>query len=241
GLEAAAGPTARRWMAAATGSPFKALGTATAVGAMTQSGTALCVTALSMVASGLVGAASGLAVSMGAKLGATGAIQLAAFNVSEYALPLVGIGFFLSMWRRARALGGMLLGVGLLFMGLDLTVGAMRGLTESEVFMLMVDAAEARPLTMRLGGALLGGILSSASAAAAVVIGLVVSDAVTPATAFALIAGCNVGGTFLPLLVSRGFDSAAPRVAISHVLVKGIGALAVVFAAEPAVGLIARL
>src|SRR5690606_18135810 len=126
--------------------PFKALGTSTAVGAITQSGTALAVTALSLVASGLVPGAGGLAMSLGAKLGATGAIQLAAFNVAEYALPLIGLGFFVSLWRRARPLGGLLLGVGLLFLGLDLTVEAIGGLSEGEVFSLVVDAAEAQPL-----------------------------------------------------------------------------------------------
>ncbi len=228
-LESAAGPTARRWMAAATGSPYRALATSTAVGAITQSGTALAVTTLSMVASGLVPVAAGLAMSLGAKLGATGAIQLAAFNVGEYALPLVGVGFFVSLWRRLRSVGGFLLGVGLLFLGLGLTVDAIGGLSQGEVFSLMVHAAEAQPLTMVLVGAVLGAALGSANSAAAVAIGLVVSDAVSLPTAFALVAGGNVGSTFLPLVVSRGLDSAAQRVAISHVVVKAASALAVVF------------
>ena len=240
-LETAAGPTARRWMAAATGSPVRALGTATAVGAMTQSGTALCVTALTMVATGLVSPASGLAMSLGAKLGATGAIQLAAFNVSEYALPLVGVGFFLSLWQRARALGGMLLGVGLLFLGLDLTVRAIEGLAESEVFTLVIHAAERQPLSLLLVGVVLGAVLASSNAGAAVAIGLVVSGAISLPTAFALVAGGNLGGTFLPLVVSRGLDSGAQRVAVSHVLVMGLAGVIAVFAARPAMELIALL
>ncbi|HEX7000786.1 MAG TPA: Na/Pi symporter [Trueperaceae bacterium] len=240
-LESAAGPAARRWMAAATGSPFKALGTSTAVSAITQSGTALAVTALSLVASGLVPAAGGLAMSLGAKLGATGAIQLAAFNVSEYALPLVGIGFFVALWRRLRPLGDMLFGVGLLFLGLDLTVDAIGGLSQGEVFTLVVRAAETQPLTMVLVGALLGAVLGSANSAAAVAIGLVAADSVSMATAFALVAGGNVGSTFLPLVVSRGLDSAAQRVAISHVVVKGISALAVVFFGDELTDAIALL
>src|SRR5690606_31351058 len=240
-LEPAAGPTARRWMAAATGSPVRALGTATAVGAMTQSGTALCVTALTMVATGLVSPASGLAMSLGAKLGATGAIQLAAFNVSEYALPLVGVGFFLSLWQRARALGGMLLGVGLLFLGLDLTVRAIEGLAESEVFTLVIHAAERQPLSLLLVGVVLGAVLASSNAGAAVAIGLVVSGAISLPTAFALVAGGNLGGTFLPLVVSRGLDSGAQRVAVSHVLVMGLAGVIAVFAARPAMELIALL
>ncbi len=241
GLESAAGPTARRLMAAATGSPVAALGTSTAVGAMTQSGTALAVTALTMVATGIVSPASGLAMSVGAKLGATGAIQLAAFNVSEYALPLVGVGFFLSLWGRGRALGGLLLGVGLLFLGLDLTVEAIEGLAEGEVFRLVIAAAEQQPLSLLLVGVVLGAVLASSNAGAAVAIGLVASGAVSLPTAFALVAGGSLGGTFLPLVVSRGLDSAAQRVAISHVIVTGLAAIAVVFAAHPTAELLALL
>jgi len=240
-LEAAAGPATRRWMAAATSSPFKGLMTGTGVSALTQSGTATAVTTLGMVAGGLVPAAAGLAMSLGAKLGATLAIQLAAFNIAQYALPLIGIGFVLTLWSRSKILGEISLGAGLLFFGLDLTVQAVGGLSESQVFSLLVDASESQPLALLILGLVLGAALGSANASAAVAIGLVVGGAVSLPTALALIAGGNVGSTVLPLLVSRSLDTAAQRVAISHFIVKGLGALAVVFAAQPLVDLIAGL
>src|SRR5690606_22615088 len=114
-------------------------------------------------------------------------------------------------------------------------------LAESELFGLMLATAEAQPLTLLLVGVLLGALLSSTNGAAAGASGLVAGDAVSLTAAVAAIAGCDVGGTVLPLLPSGGLDPAAHRVALSHVLVKGLGALAVVFAAEPLVELIARL
>lgn len=240
-LESAAGPAARRWMAAATSAPFKALLTGTGVAAITQSGTATAVTTLGMVASGLITAAAGLAMSLGAKLGATVAIQLAAFNIAQYALPMIGVGFVFTLWQRSKVIGEIVLGAGLLFFGLDLTVGAVGGLSESEVFSLLVDASESQPLALLVLGLVLGAALGSANASAAVAIGLVVGGAVSLPTALALIAGGNVGSTVLPLLVSRSLDAAAQRVAVTHFFVKGLGALAVVFAAQPLVDLIARL
>lgn len=240
-LESAAGPATRRWMAAATSVPFRALITGTGVSAVTQSGTATAVTTLGMVASGLVPAAAGLAMSLGAKLGATVAIQLAAFDIGQYALPMIGAGFVLTLWQRSKVIGEILLGAGLLFFGLDLTVSTIGGLSESEVFSLLVDSAESQPLALLVLGLMLGAALGSANASAAVAIGLVVSGAVSLPTALALIVGGNVGSTVLPLLVSRSLDASAQRVALSHFIVKGVGALAVVFAAQPVVEVIARL
>lgn len=240
-LEKAAGPAARRWLAAATSAPFRALLTGTGVAAVTQSGTATAVTTLGMVASGLVSASAGLVMGLGAKLGATIAIQLAAFNISQYALPMIGVGFALTLWARSRVLGEVLLGAGLLFFGLDLTVQAVGGLSESQVFSLLVSGAESQPLSLLLLGLVLGAVLGSANASAAVAIGLVVGGAVGLPAALALIAGGNVGSTVLPLLVSRSLDAAAQRAAISHLIVKGLGALAVVFFAQPLVDAIALL
>ena len=240
-LESAAGPAARRWMASATSAPFKALLTGTGVAALTQSGTATAVTTLGMVASGLITAAAGLAMSLGAKLGATIAIQLAAFNIAQYALPMIGVGFVLTLWQRSKILGEIVLGAGLLFFGLDLTVQAIGGLADSEVFSLLIDASESQPLALLVLGTLLGAALGSANASAAVAIGLVLSDTVSLPTALALIAGGNVGSTVLPLLVSQSLDAAARRVALTHLLVKGVAGVLVVLVAEPVVGYIALL
>src|SRR5690606_4397166 len=140
-LQDSAGPAARRWMAAATNSPFKALLTGTAVSTVTQSGTAPAITALGLVAGGLISAGAGLALSLGAKLGGTAAIQLAAFDVGSYALPLIGVGFVLTLWRRGGVIGGILLGVGLLFLGLNLMVGAIGELQDNQVFTMVLDSA----------------------------------------------------------------------------------------------------
>lgn len=240
-LQESAGPAARRWLAAATSAPFKALLTGTAVAAVTQTGTATAVTALGLVAGGLISAGAGLALSLGAKLGGTAAIQLAAFDVAAYALPLIGVGFVFTLWRRGAVVGGILLGAGMLFLGLNLMVGAIGELQDSQVFTLVLDAAASQTVILALLGTAMGAALGSANAAAAVAIGFFVNDAISLQTAVALVVGGNVGSTVLPLLVSRGLDTRAQRVAITHLLVKAIGGLAVVLAAEPTARLVASI
>lgn len=232
-LQASAGASARRWMAAATRSPFRALLTGTAVSAATQSGTATAVTALGLVAGGLVAVREGIALSLGAKIGATLAIQLAAFKIGVYALPMIGVGYLLGTWRRGRTVGGLLLGAGLLFLGLDLTVRSLGDLAGTPLFTLIIDAAERQPFVVVLVGVALGGLLGSANAAAAVALGLFAAGAVTFPTALAMVAGGNVGSTLLPLLSARALDASAQQVATMHLVVKGAGAVALAFVVEP--------
>ena len=97
----------------------------------------------------------------------------------------------------------------------------------------MIDAAERQPFVVVLVGLALGGLLGSANAAAAVALGLFAADAVTFPTALALVAGGNVGSTLLPLLTARSLDASAQQVATMHLLIKGVGAVALAFVVEP--------
>lgn len=240
-LQALSGPRMRRAMAGATKGPWRALFTGTAVSAATQSGTATAVTTLGLVATGLVAVREGIAMSLGSKVGATLAIQLAAFDVADAAIPLVGIGFVLASWSRTRAIGGLLVGAGLLFFGLDVTVASVADLRDSELFVLLIEAAERQPLAVALVGALLGALLSSTNGVTAVALGLFAAGAVTLPTAVALVVGGNVGGTVLPLLAARKLDVSAQRVASMHIAVKAAGAVAVVFAAAPVANVVAAI
>lgn len=233
-LQEMLGPSARRLMSAATRSPFHALLTGAGVAAATQSGTATSMTALGLVGGGLVGISAGIALLLGAKLGATLAIQLAAFSLGAYAWAMIGVGYFASLWGRLKEPGTLLLGAGLLFLGLDITVDSMTVLAGGELFSMLIDAAENRPLAMVLIGAVLGGLLSSSNAVTALALGLYLSDGVGLSTAIALTAGGNAGSALMPLLVSRTFDTNAQRTALMQMLVTAAGALALVFLIGPA-------
>lgn len=240
-LQEMLGPSARRLMSAATRSPFHALLTGTGVAAATQSGTATAMTALSLVGGGLIGVSAGIALLLGAKLGATLAIQLAAFSLGAYAWAMIGVGYFSSLWQRFKQPGTLLLGAGLLFLGLDVTVDSMTALAGGELFSMLIEAANNRPLAMLVIGAALGAILSSGNAVTALGLGLYLSDGVSLSTAIALVAGGNAGSSLMPLLVSRTFDTSAQRAALMQMLVRAVGALAVGLFVEPITDLVAAI
>ncbi|HRN18387.1 MAG: Na/Pi cotransporter family protein [Trueperaceae bacterium] len=240
-LQEMLGPASRRWMAFATRSPFMAMLTGTGVAAATQSGTATSVTVLSLVGGGLVAIREGIALLLGAKLGATLAIQLAAFHLSDYALPMIGVGYVLSLWRRGHAVGDFILGAGMLFFGLELTVQSVSALSGSEIFNLLVAAAEQQPLAVLTLGVALGAVLSSSNAATAVALGLYVANTVSLETALALVVGGNAGASVMPLMVSRTFDANAQRAALMQMLVTAFGAVTVVVFLAPAASVLQAL
>ncbi len=240
-LRALGGGSMRRAMAGATSSPWRSLATGTLVSAATQSGTATAVTTLSLVAGGLVNVQGGLAMSFGAQIGATLAIQLAAFRLSEYALPMVAVGFVLMRWPRAFELGRLVLGAGLLFLGLGLTVDGVAGLQASAAFMTTMRLAEQQPLLVALVGFALGTVLTSTNAVAALGVGLYVSGALALPATLALVVGGNAGGTMLAILAARSLGIEALRVAVVHTGVKLVTALLVALVAAPAAAGVALL
>jgi phosphate:Na+ symporter len=240
-LRALGGGSMRRAMAGATSSPWRSLATGTVVSAATQSGTATAATTLSLVAGGLVNVPAGLAMSFGAQIGATLAIQLAAFRLSEYALPMVALGFVLMRWPRAFDVGRLVLGAGLLFLGLGLTVAGVAGLQTSEVFMTAMHVAERQPLAVALVGFALGTVLTSTNAVAALGMGLFASGALSLPATVALVVGGNAGGTMLAVVVARALDNDAVRVAVVHTGLKLVSALLVAAVAAPAAAGVALL
>ena len=240
-LRALGGGSMRRAMAGATSSPWRSLATGTVVSAATQSGTATAVTTLSLVAGGLVSVQGGLAMSFGAQIGATLAIQLAAFRLSEYALPMVAVGFLLMRWPRAHDFGRLLLGAGLLFLGLGLTVDGVAGLQASETFMTVMRLAEQQPVAVALVGFALGTVLTSTNAVAALGLGLYASGALALPATLALVVGGNAGGTMLAILAARALGNDALRVAVMHTGYKLVTALLVALIAAPAAAGVALL
>lgn len=213
-LQSAAGPAMRRLLSTATRSPIRAVTTGTLVAAVTQSGTAATVTGLGLVSAGFIAVRDGFALGIGTKLGATMAIQLAAFNIAEIALPLVGIGYILSLVRRAKVLGAFLFGAGLLFLGLDLTVSSLGAMQDSEIFLLMLESAEQQPFVMAFIGFIMGALLSSSNGAAAVALGLSLSGAAGIGATVALVVGGNAGANIMPMIVARTLDARARQVAL---------------------------
>lgn len=137
---------------------------------------------------------------MAAKAGATVALQLAATPLSAVALPIVGVGYLLSLWSKAKSWGEMLIGLGLLLLGINLMVQNLLPAMGSELFRLVRQSLEANPLGLWVLGFALAALLGSANAVAALALALVGAKALTLAGALALMLGGGAGSGFLLVL-----------------------------------------
>ena len=95
GLKAAAGDALKDVLAGLTKNRFMGAGTGAFVTAVLNSSSITTVLVVGFISAGFMTFAQSIGVIMGANIGSTFTAQIIAFNVSEYALAMVAIGFFM--------------------------------------------------------------------------------------------------------------------------------------------------
>ncbi|MGH2571180.1 MAG: Na/Pi symporter, partial [bacterium] len=133
-LEKAASGGMRSFLGSMTGGRLRSLAFGTVSSLVVQSSGASTVLLVSFASSGLVTVRQSLGAVLGAAIGATVTTQLIAFRISDAALALVALGFVLTMFRgNRRRIGGAILGLGLIFYGLQVMSNAMAPLKDFPV------------------------------------------------------------------------------------------------------------
>jgi len=125
GLQKAAGDSLRSFLASMTSTPLKRVLTGLAITALIQSSTGTTVMVVSMVNAGLLSLANAIGVIMGANIGTTVTAWIVAvfgfsFNLSTIAVPLIAIGFLMTLAKKNtnRSFGQFLMGFAFLVLGL---------------------------------------------------------------------------------------------------------------------------
>src|SRR5258706_5713971 len=99
-----------------------AVASGAAMTAIIQSSAATTLMLIGFVSAGLMTFRQTLGIILGADIGTTFTVQLIAFRVTDYAPLLVGLGFlvtFVASRRVMKDIGQALLGLGLMFLGLN--------------------------------------------------------------------------------------------------------------------------
>lgn len=240
-LEALGGSTLRAWLSRATRGVARAFVAGTLVTAVVQSGTAMTVTVISLVEAGVLATAEGLAMSMGAIAGGTMALQLAAFRVYDYALPIVAVGYFASLYKPLRHGGRAVAGIGLFFLGLDVMIKALTPEAQGPLTQLALQAVAHNPYWMALLALLFTMLVHSSNAGVAMAMALYVAGAIPLQAGLAAVVGSGVGTTFTPMLAALGAGAEARRVALGHMIWKAISGVVVLLLIAPSSVLVASL
>jgi len=233
GLQKVTGERLRRILERGTGNRFTAPLIGSCLASLLQSGSAASVLVVAFVNAGLLSLYQALGVLIGTGLGTTIAIQFIAFRVTALALPAITIGVFLTLFSRSRKLsqvGGLLLGVGLVFFGLSILEKACLPLGESAVFAGLQEDLLSMRLMAVLLGALLTFVVQSGSATVGIVIALASGGVLPYDASIAMVIGEVAGAALIPLIASIGGSQAAKRAVIIYLAISGVAiTLALVF------------
>ena len=201
--------------------------TGAGVTAVIQSSSVTSVLVVGFVSAGLMTAGQAAGVIMGANLGTTITAQIVAFKVTHFALILVALGFviqFASHLRRNQAIGNLIMGLGLIFFGMNIMGEGMEPLRSYAPFLELMKEMQ-NPLYGILVGLLFTALVQSSSATIAIVIVMASNGFLTLPAGIALVMGAHIGTTVTALLATIGKSREALRTALIHVLFNFIGVL----------------
>ncbi|KFB09335.1 Na/Pi cotransporter family protein [Nitratireductor basaltis] len=229
GVERAYLTPLRRWLRHSGSNSFVAAGTGSLAALLLQSSSAVALLVAGFVSSRMVHSATALAIILGADLGSALMAQLLMFRVTWLSplLILAGTIFFMRAKRqRMRQTGRILIGLGLVFVSLHLIREATSPLQDNQLVIAVVDYLKSDLLSAFLIGAIAAWLMHS-SLAAVLLFATLGSEGLLPVVAAVAMAfGANLGGSFVPWVLTQSMSAAARQPVIANLLVRGGGALA---------------
>lgn len=227
GLEDAAGNRMKQILEKLTSNRFLGVLVGAGITAVIQSSSATTVMVVGFVNSGMMKLQQAVWIIMGANIGTTITGQLIALDVGMMA-PLfaflgVAMVVFLKM-PKARHIGKILAGLGVLFIGMDMMGAAMEPLQESEAFVSLMTQFS-NPILGILAGALFTAVIQSSSASVGILQTLAVSGLIGFDSAVFVLFGQNIGTCITAVIASIGTNRSARRTTIIHLMFNVIGTI----------------
>ncbi len=235
GMQAAAGSRLRTMIGAVTNNRFLACGVGLFVTCLIQSSSVTTVMLVGFANAGLMTLAQSIGVILGADIGTTITGWILVLEIGKYGLPLLGFAAFFFLFCRGdkvRSIALLVMGLGMVFYGLELMKEGFKPLREMESFIAWFSKFSPDSywgiIKCTLVGAGVTAIVQSSSATVGITMGLASQGIINFETAVALVLGQNIGTTITAYLASIGTVRSAKRVAYAHILIKVIGVVVLV-------------
>ncbi|MCR1838779.1 Na/Pi cotransporter family protein [Murimonas intestini] len=239
GIQKSTGSKMRELLGILTNNRFMAVIVGALITAIIQSSGATTVMVVGFVNAGIMTLGQAIGVIMGANIGTcitSWIVSLGqlgdtfkAVSPSLYAPLLVGVGAFFIMFAKKakkKTAGEIIIGLGLLFIGLDFMKNSAADYTELPIFTNAFALFGSNPFLGIAIGALVTGIMQSSSASVGILQTLAATGGVvTTASAVYISLGSNIGSCFTALLSSLGAPRNAKRAAVMHLSFNVIGAV----------------
>ena len=225
GLTRAFGAALRRAIAACSRNRFTAFLGGIAVTGLLQSSTATSLLVSSFAGRGLIPLSIAFAVMLGADIGTTIAAQVLSFDLGWVSPLLIGAGvitFLSSEQEKARHLGRVAIGLGLMLLSLKLLAGATQPLRSAPAFMAMLQGLQDEYVIAVVVGTVATWFAHSSLSIVLLVMSFAGSGLIEPKLALALVIGANIGGALAPYMAQSGADVAARRVPLANLMTRAV-------------------
>lgn len=255
GMQKTAGSKMSQFLGMLTNNRLMAVLLGALITAIIQSSGATTVMVVGFVSAGVLNLTQAVGVIMGANIGTTITAWIVsmnqlgdAFEVFQpafFAPLLIGIGALFMLFgkkQKMKTSGEILVGLGLLFIGLDFMSGSISPYTDAPIFAEAFRILGKNPLLGMVIGALVTALLQSSSASVGILQTLAMNGVVTTNAAIFITLGQNIGSCVTAMLSSVGGSRTAKRAAAIHLSFNVLGAVIfgvlsfVIFSLRPDVG-----
>lgn len=225
GLEMAAGDKMKTILEKLTSNRILGVLVGALVTAIIQSSSATTVMVVGFVNSGLMSLTSAVWVIMGANIGTTITGQLIAIDITAIAPLIAFIGVAMIVFFKSQkldAIGGVIGGLGILFIGMETMSSAMVPLRTTPEFVGLISKFQ-NPFIGILVGALFTALIQSSSASVGILQALAKSGVMTLSSSIYVLFGQNIGTCITSVLASIGTSKNAKRTTVIHLSFNIIG------------------
>jgi phosphate:Na+ symporter len=246
GLKNSSGAALKRVLEKVTGNVVAGVLTGTLVTAVIQSSTATIVLAVALIGAGVLNLKQAVSVVMGANIGTTMTAWITTlafvesdgenwllwlFDTDTLAPIALLIGIVLIMFikkGKAKTVGDICIGFGILFVGLMNMTGAVKGFAENPAFMNLLAGLSDAPVLGIIAGMVITVIVQSSSATVAMLQSLSATGALNFSGVYPIIMGINIGTTLVTAFYCflGGENRDSKRTGVVHIVFNCIGTVA---------------
>ncbi len=234
-LEMVAGNEIKRMFAKISDNKIIGVGIGAVTTAVVQSSAAVTVMAIGFVNSGLMSLIQAAAIVFGANIGTTSTALIVALGVGGLAdvkltvifAALAGVGAMTIMFSKKdkiKKIGGIITGLGMIFVGLSVMTDSMTIFSESPKIVEFL-AKISNPALLLLFGIAFTALIQSSSAVSGIVVTMSVAGLLSFDQGLYIILGSNIGTCITSLIASIGTSTNAKRTAVIHLMFNVIGVL----------------
>ena len=224
-LQFIAGDRMRHLIGTLTKTPLRGVFVGILVTILIQSSSGATVMTVSFVNAGLMTLKQAIGIIMGANIGTTVTAQIIAFKIKDMALPFIAAGVGLALFGRTkklRYLGNGIVGLGLLFMGMQTMESATAFMADRGDLLL---ALSRNPILCVAAGTIITMVVQSSAATIGLTMAMASQGLIGIDAAIPIILGDNIGTTITAVLAAIGTNRYAKQAATAHVLFNFLGVL----------------